>query len=120
MRSSSAKALSETVLVPKFLCPPTNHRSFYGPAGFSVLPYAIAKSAQKRDHISTIVILAEYLKCPVSRWAALVNEIVNALLPRYQFRSLARWANACLSLLDSQLQRDFRQAYGLTPIGSAH
>jgi hypothetical protein len=62
--------------------------SFDVSAGFRVFPYTFAPSAQKRKHIRTVVILAEDLKRLVGRRAPLVNEIVNALLPGYQFRPL--------------------------------
>ena len=68
--------------------PPTNHRSFDASAGFCVFPQAIAPPAREWNHIGPDVILAENLERLVVRRASLMNEIVNALLPGYQFRSL--------------------------------
>src|SRR6202040_879421 len=69
-----------------FKSPPTNHCSFDASAGFCVFPYAIAPPAREWNHIGPDVILAEDLERLVVRRASLVNEIVNALLPGYQFR----------------------------------
>ena len=68
--------------------PPTNHCSFDASAGFCVFPQALAPPAREWYHIGPDVILAEDLEWLVVRRASLVNEIVDALLARCQFRSL--------------------------------
>jgi hypothetical protein len=59
--------------------------AFDASPGFCVFPYAFAPPAREWNHIGPDVILAEDLERLVVRRASLVNEIVDALLPRYQF-----------------------------------
>jgi hypothetical protein len=62
-------------------------------AGFCVLPPTSAPSAQERNHIRSIVILAGDLKWLIGRRHSLVDEIVNPLLARYQFCILPNGGN---------------------------
>ena len=57
---------------------------------FCVFPYAIAPPAREWNHIGSDVILAEDLERLVVWRASLVNEIVDALLPGYQFFPLLK------------------------------
>jgi hypothetical protein len=70
--------------------PPSNYHSFDASAGFCVFPYALAPPAREWNHIGSDVILAEDLERLVGRRASLVNEIVDALLPSYQFFPLLK------------------------------